>query len=47
LPRIVGLAQNLKANKVALIYKFLIMKPSYKATVRGNMQESIMIMTAD
>ncbi len=40
-------SKKLKANKVELIYKFLIMKPSYKVTVSGNMQEFITIMAVD
>ncbi len=44
---IVGLVQNLKANKVALICKFLIMKLSYKVTLGGNMQKFILIMVVD
>lgn len=45
--RIVGLGQNLKANKVALSYKYLIMKPSYKVTLSGNMHGFILIMVVD
>lgn len=45
--RIVGLAQNLKATKVALLYRYLIMKLSYKVILNGNMQEFILIIAVD